>query len=96
MRTTISLEDRLLKRARREAEARGLTLSAYVCELVRRDLDQPKPKVVKPFKLITSDAKLAPGYDWDRLDEQTYPLPNVAEPLRPWPSATGGSDDDDA
>ncbi|GMU63486.1 MAG: hypothetical protein AMXMBFR34_52490 [Myxococcaceae bacterium] len=94
MRTTISVEDRLLKRARREAEARGLTLSAYVCELVRRDLDQPKPKAVKPFKLITHDAKLAPGYDWYRLDEQTYPLPNVAEPLKPWPVEKDRDDDD--
>jgi hypothetical protein len=93
MRTTISLDDRLLKRVKREAEARGVTVSAYLAELVRKDLDQPKPKAVKPFKLITSDAKLAPGYDWNRLDEQTYPLPKVAEPLKPWP---GDSDDDDA
>lgn len=93
MRTTISLEDRLLRRAKREAEARGQTLSAYVAALVRQDLEQPKPKAVKPFKLITSDATLAPGYDWNRLDEQTYPLPNVAEPLKPWPE---DSDDDDA
>jgi hypothetical protein len=81
MRTTVSLNDRLLKRARREAEARGLTLSDYLAELVRRDLDQPKKTPPKPFRLVTHDAKLAPGYDWRRLDEQTDPVLHLGNQL---------------
>ncbi|MGB4779382.1 hypothetical protein [Microbacterium sp.] len=38
MRTTLSINDRLLAQAKERAHAAGLTLGAYVEEAIRRDL----------------------------------------------------------
>ena len=67
MRTTISLDDRLAKQVRREAEARGLSMSAFIARtlddaLKRREMTEPPP-----FRLITVDGVRArPGVNLDR------------------------------
>ena len=67
MRTTISLDDRLAKQVRREAEARGLSMSAFIARtlddaLKRREMTEPPP-----FRLITVDGvRPRPGVNLDR------------------------------
>ena len=53
MRTTISLDDQLAKQVRRAAEARGISVSAFIARtlddaLKRRDKPEPPP-----FQLVT-------------------------------------------
>jgi len=50
MRTTVAIEDALLKLAKRRARDRGVTLGQYLEEAIRRDLarvedDRPRPTV---------------------------------------------------
>ena len=75
MRTTISLDDRLAMQVRREAEARGISMSAFIARtlddaLKRRETQEAPP----PFQLITvSGVRARPGVDLDRpraLDAQ--------------------------
>ena len=74
MRTTISLDDRLARRVRREAAARGVSVSAFIAitlddALKRRDYSEPPP-----FKLLTvRGVRTRRGVDLDRpraLDAQ--------------------------
>ena len=74
MRTTISLDDRLARQVRREAAARGVSVSAFIAvtlddALKRRDRSEPPP-----FKLLTvRGVRLRRGIDLDRpraLDAQ--------------------------
>ena len=53
MRLTISLEDRLVEKVRREAKARGLSVSAFIARTLDAALKRPAPTQVKPFRLIT-------------------------------------------
>jgi len=53
VRTTISIPDGLLNRAKRAAAARGATLSDVVVDALRAALERPSQEVVKPFKLVT-------------------------------------------
>ncbi|WP_419942409.1 CopG family transcriptional regulator [Candidatus Palauibacter sp.] len=67
MRTTISLDDRLDRQVRREAAARGLSVSAFIARtlddaLKQRERTGPPP----PFRLVTVRARPRPGVDLDR------------------------------
>ena len=54
MRTTISLPDALLERAKKAAQADGITLSRLVEDALRDHLLNPSPAAkVRPFRLIT-------------------------------------------
>ena len=53
MRTTISLEDRLAEAVRREAAARGMSVSALIVRIVDEALRRPEPTGAKPFRLVT-------------------------------------------
>jgi len=54
MRTTISLDDELLRRAKREAAERGTTLSGVIADALRCDLDRVHPRRrAEPFTMIT-------------------------------------------
>lgn len=66
MRTTIRLDDDLLKRAKRAAVARGTTLTALIEDALRRTL-APEPAVVRrPVSLPTFRGDgLQPGVDLD-------------------------------
>lgn len=48
MRTTLSIDDRLLERAKKQARRRGQTLGQYVESAVRRDLVAPEPASSTP------------------------------------------------
>ena len=74
MRTTISLDDRLAKQVRRAAEARGITMSAFIARTLDDALKRREPAEPPPFKLVTvRGVRPRPGIDLDRpraLDTQ--------------------------
>lgn len=54
MRTTISLDDELLRRAKREAAERGTTLSGVIADALRCDLERGHPhQPLEPFTMVT-------------------------------------------
>lgn len=73
-RTTISLDDRLAKQVRREAEARGISMSAFIARTLDDALKRREPSEPPPFRLVTvSGVRARPGVDLDRtraLDAQ--------------------------
>lgn len=68
MRTTISLEDRLAAQVRREAAAKGISVSAFIAaaldDAIKRRTSSAAPR---PFRLITVGGHgPRPGIDLDR------------------------------
>jgi hypothetical protein len=64
MRTTIDVDEHLLRTFKARAAQRGTTLSAEIEEALRVDAArQAAPPPAKPFKLRTVDVKLPPGVD---------------------------------
>jgi len=53
MRTTLVLDDGLLRQARKRAAERGMTLSDVVNDALRESL-RARPSEPRPFRLITS------------------------------------------
>lgn len=68
MRTTISLEDRLAAHVRREAAARGVSVSAFIAKTLDDALKRRIPgEPPKPFRLITVGGNgPRPGVELDR------------------------------
>ena len=70
MRMMISTEDRLAEDVRREARARGLSVSAFIARSANDALKRPEPTPVKPFRLITVGGEgPRPSVDLDRSRE---------------------------
>ena len=70
MRTTISMEDRLAREVRREAAAKGMSVSAFIAKIVDEALKRRKPAQAKPFRLVTVGGRgPRPGFDLDRPRE---------------------------
>ena len=73
MRTTISLDDQLVRRVRRAAEARGISVSAFIAKTLDDALKRREPSEQPPFRLVTVRGLHArPSVDLDRpraLDE---------------------------
>ena len=53
MRTTISLDDQLAKQVRREAEASGLSVSAFIAKILSDAIKRRNPPETPPFQLVT-------------------------------------------
>ena len=74
MRTTISLDDQLAKQVRRAAEARGISVSAFIAKTLDDALKRHEAPEPPPFRLVTVRGVYArPGVDLDRpraLDAQ--------------------------
>ncbi len=67
MRTTITLDDQLAKRIRRAAEARSLSVSAFIAKTMDDALMRREPAEVPPFQLVTvRGSRPRPGIDLDR------------------------------
>ena len=63
MRTTITIDDRLLERAKRRARDHGTTLGGVVEESLHHLLSMPKPSAGPPLPLFEGGTGLAPGID---------------------------------
>lgn len=64
MRTTLNLDDGLMREAKKRAAETGRTLTAVVEEALHRALDEPLPDPgVRPFRMpvFQGDLGLAPG-----------------------------------
>ena len=74
MRTTISLDDQLAKQVRRAAEARGISVSAFIAKTLDDALKRRERSEPPPFRLVTVRGVHArTGVDLDRtraLDAQ--------------------------
>lgn len=67
MRTSISLEDQLAKQVRREAAARGISVSAFIASTLSAALKSRERASQPPFKLITvRGVRPRAGIDLDR------------------------------
>ena len=67
MRTTISLDDQLAKQVRRAAEARGISVSAFIAKTLGDALKRRETPEPPPFRLITvRGVHTRPGVDLDR------------------------------
>ena len=78
MRTTIRLDDELLARAKRDALARGLTLTAVIEDALRRTLvpERDRPRAPLDLPTVRGDG-LQPGVD---LDDSASLLDLMDEP----------------
>ena len=67
MRTTITLDDQLAKRIRRAAEARSLSVSAFIAKSMEDILTRHDSVQLPPFRLVTvRGSRPRPGVDLDR------------------------------
>ena len=70
MRTTISLGEQLARQVRREATARGMSVSAFIAGTLDDALKRTKPQEPPPFQLVTvRGVHPQPGVDLDRIRE---------------------------
>ena len=66
MRTTISLDRRLDRQVRREAAARGMSVSAFIAKTLDDALKRREPTPAPPFRLVTVRSRPCRGVDLDR------------------------------
>ena len=67
MRTTVSISAHLLESAKRQAAARGITISAVIEDALRGHLASKRQIAPRPFRLHTVRGKLVnPDVDLDR------------------------------
>lgn len=88
MRTTISLDDELLRHAKREAVDRGTTLSGVIADALRADLERrlrPEPAGT-PFSMITFFGEGGTHPDVD-LDDASA-LRDILDDGGDWTSST--------
>jgi hypothetical protein len=76
MNVTIKLDDRLCREARHRAVDRGISLSAWLAQLVRQELEVDAPHAPPPMTLLES---LALG----EFDQRGFEVPRDAAPPRP-------------
>ncbi|MBK6885120.1 MAG: ribbon-helix-helix protein, CopG family [Tetrasphaera sp.] len=63
MRTTLSIDDELLERARARARAEGVTVGVVVENALRRDLARPTPPPAPVLPVFTGGTGPRPGID---------------------------------
>ncbi len=70
MRTTISLDEELLRQAKLHAALSGRSLSAFVADSVREALARRERSTEsEPVQLVTVKGKLLPGINYDSFAE---------------------------
>lgn len=70
MRTTIDLDQALLRQARKRALESHRTLSQVMEEAMRRFLREPAKAVRQPFRLVTGGNPGAMAPTWDEIKRQ--------------------------
>ena len=65
---TVTLDEQLARQVRREAAARGMSVSAFIAGTLDDALNRSKPQEPPPFQLVTvRGAHPRPGIDLDRV-----------------------------
>ena len=68
MRMTVTLDEQLARQVRREAAARGMSVSAFIAGTLDDALKLPKPQEPPPFHLVTvRGVHPQPSVDLDRM-----------------------------
>lgn len=68
VRTTITLDDDVIKRVKQESRARGASFKQTLNELLRAALtEKPKPKR-KPFKIRATNMGYRPELNYDKIE----------------------------
>lgn len=62
MRTTLVLEDRLLREAKRQAASRGITLSELVGEALRAQIGRARDEPIGRFEMVTFSGGAGPAH----------------------------------
>ena len=66
MRTTVRLDDHLLRSAKAHAARTGRTLTALIEESLRRTLEAEEPEADRePYRIATFSSRTRPGVDLD-------------------------------
>jgi hypothetical protein len=68
MRTTLDIDDRVLKEAKLHALERGETLTRFIEDAIRSRLAQPAQLPAFRLTLLTKKGEARPGVDWDDRD----------------------------
>jgi hypothetical protein len=68
MRTTLDLDDRVLKQAKRQALERGETLTRFIEGAIRSRLAEAARLPAFRLELLTKKGEARPGVDWDDRD----------------------------
>jgi hypothetical protein len=68
MRTTLDLDDRVLKRAKHQALEQGETLTKFIEDAIRSRLAEPAARPPFRLTLLTKRGEARPGVDWDDRD----------------------------
>ena len=68
MRTTLDLNDRLLKQAKMHALEQGESLTRLIERALQAKLHQPRPKHTFRLKLLTKKGTAVAGVDWEDRD----------------------------
>jgi hypothetical protein len=82
MRTTVRLDDQLLRQAKSTAAARGITSNDFVVQALRAALAVSPSKAARPAIPVEPGGQLLPGVDLDDtaglLDLMDIPYPRTA------------------
>ncbi|HXM69613.1 MAG TPA: hypothetical protein VN970_00655 [Thermoanaerobaculia bacterium] len=68
MRTTLDLDDRVLRQAKRRALERGETLTRFIEGAIRSRLAEAARLPPYRLELLTKKGEARPGVDWDDRD----------------------------
>jgi hypothetical protein len=81
VRTTVRLDDRLLRQLKEQAARSGRTLTAVIDEALRQFVARSEgPKRLPPFRVSTFKGRLRPGVD---LDDSAALLDLMEDPPAP-------------
>ncbi len=69
IRTTVTLDDDVIQRVKRESRARGASFKETINDLLRAALlEKPKPRR-KPFKIRAMNLGYRPGLNYDKIEQ---------------------------
>jgi hypothetical protein len=68
MRTTLDIDDRVIKQAKRRALERGETLTRFIEGAIRSRLAEATTLPAFRLTLLTKKGEARPGIDWDDRD----------------------------
>jgi plasmid stability protein len=67
-RTTLTLEDDVASRLRKEAKRTGKSFKDLVNETLRRGLQEKEKEAREPYRVRARPLKLRPGFDLDNIE----------------------------
>jgi len=69
VRTTLTIDDDVMRLLKKEMRRSGTSLKAVVNHFLRFGLTKSKPQARKPFRVTPVKAELPPGLSYDNVEE---------------------------